>query len=249
MNKMNINDPRAKRWGNFAKIAAILGVGFFVAPFVFTAITGLIGLIIAGAIVGATWMVLPAVEAAAANMRLKLIKAEAAKNPVETLQNDLKNKTVALNDRKSAIEKLNAQIRNFADKLDDIKERFGANDSGYIKLSSDLQELKKVYKHRCDKWNEARRQLDRFAEEIDRAGMIWEAAQAASAAREASGLTEDEFYVKLKTETAFDAIQLGYNEALASLDSSLIDDPVKALPSGNERQVIELTPSNVKVNI
>ena len=78
-------DPRARRWGVFAKYAALLVVGFAVAPFIWVAIGGLLGMIVAGVILLGTWMVLPAVEAAAANLRLKLIKGEASRNPVETL--------------------------------------------------------------------------------------------------------------------------------------------------------------------
>lgn len=229
-------DPRARRWAFVAKGAALLGVGLFAAPFIWTAIGGLIGLIAAGLVMGVTWMVLPAIGNAAANMRLKLIKAEAARNPVETLQNDLRDKTVALNVRKTNIERLNGQIRTFADKVDDIKSHYGAGDSGYIKLSADLVDLRRVAAHRAAKWKEAKAQLDRFAEEIDRAGMIWDAANAAAAARESSGLSEDEFYAKLRTETAFDSIQNGYNEALASLDTSMLEDPV-------ERTVIDVTPA------
>lgn len=229
-------DPRAKRWAFVAKAIALLTVGFFVAPFVFTAITGLVGLLAALAVVGFTWMVLPAIGNAAANMRLKLIKAEAARNPVETLQNDLRNKTVALNDRKVNIERLNGQIRTFADKVGEIKDKYGANDSGYVKLSADLADLRRVAAHRAEKWKQAHAQLKRFAEEIDRAGMIWDAANAAAAARESSGLSEDEFYAKLRSETAFDAIQNGYNEALASLDTSMLEDPV-------ERSIVNVTPA------
>ncbi len=228
-------DPRAKRWAFVAKGVALLAVGFFIAPFIFTAITGLVGLIAAGAVMGLTWMVLPAIGNGAANIRLKLIKAEAAKNPVETLQNDLRDKTVALDLRKTNIEKLNGQIRTFADKVAGIKERYGVGDSGYVKLNADLANLKRVAFHRAEKWKEARAQLNRYSEEIDRAGMIWDAGNAAAAARESSGLSEDEFYAKLRAETAFDSIQNGYNEALASLDTSMLE-------SDAERLVIDVTP-------
>lgn len=229
-----INDPRAKRWGNVAKYSLLLVVGFFVAPFIWVAIGGLLGLIAAGGIMLGTWMLRPYAYSAAANMRLKLIKAEASKNPVETLQEDLRRKMVDLDQRKTNIEKLNGQIRTFADKVNEIKEKFGPKDNGYLKLNNDLEDLKRIYRHRCTKWNEARNQLDRFAEEIDRANMIWEAACAAAAARETSGLTEGEFMAKLKTETAFDAIQNSYNEALASLDTALLDNP--------QSNVIDITP-------
>lgn len=228
-----LNDPRAKRWGNFAKVAALLTVGFFVAPFIWVALGGLLGLIVAGAVCVVTWMLRGWFYSVVANMRMKLVKAEAQRNPVETLEEDLRRKSVQLDERRTNIEKLNAQIRIFADKVDDIAERYGKNGSDYVKLARDLVDLRRVYAHRCDKWREARQQLDRFAEEIDRAKMIWDAACAAAAARETSGLTEDEFFAKLKTETAFDAIQTSYNEALASLDTAMLDEPsvAGALPA------------------
>ena len=224
MNQPVINDPRARFWGNIAKYGALLVAGFLVAPFIWVAIGGLIGLIVAVVVILAAWMLRPVVFSFAANMRLKLIKSEAAKNPVETLQNDLKDKAEALGKRKEAIETLNSQIRTFSDKVDEIKASYGPEDAGYQKLSRDLADLRRVYAHRCDKWKEAREQLKLYEEEIKRANMIWEAAQAAAAARETSGRTEDEFYAKLRTETAFEAIKKSYNDALASLDTALLEE-------------------------
>ncbi|HEX2851799.1 MAG TPA: hypothetical protein VHO24_01080 [Opitutaceae bacterium] len=235
MNQPVINDPRARFWGNIAKYGALLVAGFLVAPYIWIAIGGILGLIVAIVVILAAWMVRPVVFSMAANLRLKLIKAEASKNPVETLQNDLKEKAQALGNRKEAIETLNSQIRTFSDKVDEIKASYGAEDAGYLKLSRDLADLRRVYAHRCDKWREARDQLKLYEEEIKRANMIWEAAQAAAAARETSGLTEDEFYAKLRTETAFEAIKKSYNDALASLDTALLEGPSTAtitLPAG-----------------
>lgn len=225
MNQPVINDPRARFWGNLAKYGALLVAGFLVAPYIWVSIGGLIGLIVAAVVILAAWMFRPVAFSFAANMRLKLIKSEAAKNPVETLQNDLKDKAQALGKRKEAIETLNSQIRTFSDKVDEIKTRYGAEDAGYQKLSRDLADLRRVYAHRCEKWKEAREQLKLYEEEIQRANMIWEAAQAAAAARETSGLTEDEFFAKLRTETAFETIKKSYNDALASLDTALLEGP------------------------
>ena len=77
MNQPVINDPRARFWGNVAKYGALLVAGFFVAPYVWIAIGGLIGLIAGALVILAAWMLRPVVFSFAANMRLKLIKAEA----------------------------------------------------------------------------------------------------------------------------------------------------------------------------
>ena len=85
--------------------------------------------------------------------------------------------------------------------------------------------LNRIYENRCDLWRKARAELDLFKKEIDRAQTIWETAQAAAAAQETSGLTEEEFFAKLRTETAFDAIHNSYNQAIASLDTALLEPP------------------------
>lgn len=215
---------RAQRWGTVAKWGAFALIGFIVAPFMQAVITGMLGLIVAGAIAGATWVLLPVVESMGANLRIKLIRAEAARNPIETLTEDLRQKTVALDERKTSIETLDGQTRTFADKVDGIKQKYGAQDSGYIKLNSDLVNLRKVLANRQQKWKEAYRALQQYGEEIDRASMIWDASQAAAAARESSGLSEDEFYQKLRSETAFDSVTNSFNSALASLETSMLPD-------------------------
>jgi septal ring factor EnvC (AmiA/AmiB activator) len=242
-----ITDPRARFWGKLVAWGMLIPAGFLLAPVIWIALGGLLGLLACIAVLVATWMLKPVVFSFAANMRLKLIKAEASRNPVETLQDDLRKKTVALDERKTNIEKLNAQIRTFADRVSEIRDKYGANDSGFVKLSADLADLRRIYKRRCEKWNEAHVQLGLFGEQIDRANMIWEAAQAAAAARETSGLTEDEFFAKLRTETAFDAIQDSYNQALASLDSDLLEQPA-ALPSPQARAVEIPNVTSKKVN-
>lgn len=223
------SDPRARRWGVAAKYAALLGVGFLVAPYIFSAITGLLGLIVAGVIMGGTWMLMPAIETAAGNLRLKLVKGEAARNPVETLQSELRRQMIALNERKEAVGRLNGQIATFRDKLDIIGNKYGKSDSAYVKLSQQLSDLRRVAANREDKWKLAYAQLEAFKGEIERAGMIWEAAQAAAAAQETSGLTEADFMAKLKTETSLDTIRTTFNETLASLDTDLMQSDAERM--------------------
>ena len=119
MNQPVINDPRARFWGNVAKYGAVLVAGFLVAPYIWVAIGGLIGLIVAVVVILAAWMLRPVAFSFAANMRLKLIKSEAAKNPVETLQNDLKDKAQALAKRDALLhqayeQSLHGRIGNHA---------------------------------------------------------------------------------------------------------------------------------------
>jgi len=220
----NISDPRAIRWGTFAKYAMLLVVGFAVAPFIWIALGGLLGLIVAALVMIAAWMLRPWVFTKAANIRISLIKHEAAKNPVPTLQENLRKEMASLDERKTKIEKLNGAIRNFKTQTREIADKYGENDPSFVQMSKDIVDLERVYVDRCNKWNKAARELKRFAEEIEKAEMIWEAAQAAAAAREASGLTSEAWETELKTKTALDSIQSSYNDALASLDTSMLEE-------------------------
>lgn len=236
MNPPVINDPRARFWGNVVKIAAVLVAGFFIAPYVWVAVGGLIGLGVGIAIVVVTWMLRHWFFAVAANLRLKLIKAEAARNPVETLQEEYRKEMIRLDERKTAIESLKAHILQFEDKTAEMEAKY-PNDPTVGKFKRDITTLNRIYEHRCALWRKARQELDRFKEEIDRGDVIWKTAQAAAAAHEASGLSEEAFFTRLRKETAFEAIKLAYNQSVASLDSALLEAPqmeVVELPSGEK---------------
>lgn len=77
-----------------------------------------------------------------------------------------------------------------------------------------------------------------------------------------TGMSEDDFFSKIQTETALNSIQLNLNEAFADLEISLLDDDkdrAKQLYAEKQRSiaapadnVIDVTPimeeSKVKVN-
>jgi len=77
---------RAQRTATIVKITVLTVGGVVVAPFVGLAIQGLVGVAVAGAVCLTVLAVAPYAGMAAANLRLKLMKIEAAKNPIETLQ-------------------------------------------------------------------------------------------------------------------------------------------------------------------
>src|SRR3954468_7808390 len=213
-------DPRAKRWGVFAKYAALLGVGFVVAPYIFTAITGLVGLIVAAVILLLAWMLLPSVETAARNMRLKLIKAEAARNPIETLQNEYLRRQQSLNERKNKIERLAAKTASFGSKLSQFKRDYPNDAQAYQDIYDKMVLLARRSR---EQWVLAENQLQAFDREIDRAKAKWEMAIAASDLRQDAGKVEAEFLAKLKVESSFDAIETGMNSAFAQLDTLLME--------------------------
>jgi hypothetical protein len=115
---MNELEVKRKRIETAVKILALGVVGFFVAPFIFAAIGGMIGLAIAGVVGLVAINLAPSVAVAVANWRLKALKAVAAANPIETLENRYQDRQSALagireNIKKSysVLQELYAQIQ------------------------------------------------------------------------------------------------------------------------------------------
>jgi hypothetical protein len=211
-------DPRAKFWARIASGAAILGVSFVVAPYVWIALGGLAGLIAAGAVLLTTWMLLPAIQNAAANLRLKLVKAEAARNPVETLQLEHQRQSQMLEERKAAIETMSGAIRTLAEAIQKLAREFP--DSPELEqMKQDYADLRSIEQSRMDGWKEAYSTLGEFAKEIKRAARIWDVATAMAKARGASGLSEEEWQAKMKAETSFDAIRTKLNTEMSALNT------------------------------
>lgn len=224
MNQPIINDPRARFWGRMAKWSLVLIAGFFVAPYVWTAITGVLGLIAATVVIGGAWMLGKPAYSMAANLRLRLIKAEASRNPVETLQNEYQKEAENLERRKKAIEEMKASIMTAEDEAEKGAQRY-PNDPRIAKLKRDIDTLYRIYEHRLALWRKAVADLRSFKEEIERASVIWKVAQAAAAAHESTGLSEDEFYSQIRKETAIDSVKTALNQSIASLDTAMEEIP------------------------
>ena len=222
-------------------------VGFLVAPFVLQAIGGLVGLFVAAAIgfVGINFTQYFSMKVA--NWRLKAIKAEAMKNPVETLQNQYVQKQRALEDYKTQIGKFAAQVMAFADQVKNYVKEGLEDAQTYVEQ---LNKMKQLLELRKQKYQEAQDMLAEFAETISRTEKKWKMALAAMAMNEAAGEIAGDTFDKICIETSLDAVQTKLNESFAQLDIALMDDErekrqladkkAKMLPAG---QVIDVTVS------
>ena len=245
-------EQRAKRWGLIAKVAVFTIVGLVAAPVVGLAITGLVGLLIAGIIGLGTLAILPWVEMKAANWRLKLIKAEAAKNPVETLQNEYRRQQEKLVTVKEAIKVFDTKIRTFEGKLDGFKSTYPSEAPRY---DEQLAQMKKLLALRQARWREAAHNLELFDAEIRKADAIWQMGQAAAEAGKGLGMSDDDFYAAIKVQTSMDAVQNSLNSAFADLDTLLMasNEPkglpvvlTKSLPAAT---AIEIEPAKLSTKV
>jgi len=220
MNDLDL-DQKRNRIETVVKILAVLAVGFFVAPVILITIKGLIGLVTAGAIALVAINLTPWFSAVVANWRLKALKHEAAKNPIETLQNDYRRRVEALQAFRQSILNSKAEVAMFGDKLEGFKRQYPADAA---KFDTQYAQMAALLQLRGRKYAEAKDNLARYNSEIDRAKAIWEMAQAAAQMNKVAGVDTDEFYAKIQVETALGSVEKSLNVAFADLELSLADE-------------------------
>jgi hypothetical protein len=238
-------DPRARFWGNIAKWGFLIFACAIFAPFIWLAVGGLVGLVLFVGIATGAWMVRPAVFTLAANTRLKLVKAAAAINPVESLQEEHRRRSVALNDRRAGIETMAGAIKTLKKTIDDLAREF-PDDPELPQMLADHQELLSLKQEREQAWLEAHAELGEFEKGIRRASRLWDVSLAAAKARGQSALSEDEWQAKLKTEVAFDTIRSKLDSQLSALSTERLQAEAqrimrrKSLPTPAAQPAVEL---------
>ncbi len=237
-------EQKAARWGTAAKIAAVGVVGFLVSPFILSALAGVVGLIVLAGIYGTTWMLLPAIGDWGKSVRLKCVKAQAAANPVETLQEEHRRQSVQLDERKEAITKMDGAIRTLDQTINALVREF-PDSSEIPQMRADSAELHALKDSRDADWQEAYVNHGLFEKEIQRVKRLWEVSLAAAAARQQSGLSEDEWMAKLKTQTSIDAIRTKLNEQLSSLSTERMQADAQRILKG--RMTVNVTPTQASL--
>lgn len=220
MNTELTPEQRKQRTEMILKVLGVGVVGFLVAPFVLSAIGGIIGLTVAAglsflAINMVSWFSLKV-----ANWRLKAIKHEAMKNPVETLQTKYIEKENALKSFKENIRIFAGQVLTFGDQVKQYV-RDGIDDAQtYVEQ---LGKMKQLLELRQQRYKEAQEALAQFAKTIEQTDRKWKMACAAMAMNEAAGQMEGDAFDKICIETALDSVQTKLNQSFADLEVALLD--------------------------
>lgn len=232
---MDALDIRKARLSSAVKWGLGIAAAVLISPVIFLAVQGLIGLALAGIVGLAIINFAPVLGMKFANWKLKAIKAEAARNPVETMQAVYAEKAAALKSYLDRIEAFAGEVLTFSDKLDGFKAQF-PGDAG--KFEATLKAMQQLLQRRRERYSESKRKLAEFDGEIRKADAIWKMGLAAQAMTKAAGMTDDDFMQRIKTETAIDAVQTSLNRAMAELETSLLEEtPVLTNQSA---EVIEL---------
>lgn len=217
-------EQRKQRTELIVKVAGLLGVCIVLAPLATTIAAGLGALAALGvgaAAVFTVWKFLPWFAMKIGNWRLKAIKAEAMKNPCETLQNQYIQKSHALDDYKTNIARFAAQVMAFADQVKGYVKDGLEDAQTYVEQ---LGKMKQLLELRKQKYQDAQDMLAEFSETIARTEKKWKMACAAMAMNEAAGELAGDAFDQICIETALDSVQTKLNESFAELDIALMDD-------------------------
>ena len=235
-------DQRAQRTGTILKWVAFAVVGFVVSPFIMGAIQGMLGLLVAGAVCFVTWTFLPNFERKMANWRLKALKAEAAANPVETLQNNYQHAAEALEKKKQGLIDFKSGVRAYADQVGEFKRRWPQDGPKYDAILARLQATAVTFEA---KYRESVKNLADFQMEIEKAEAEWNLGNAAAKAQ-GIAMTQGDFDDMISTKTALGSVQLNLDRALSDLDTI---DLTISLPDGTKPALPEASGSVIDVDV
>lgn len=220
MNITEFNTRREKiatrlRWA-IAGLAALL-----VSPIIFFVIKGAIGLAVAAVVGLAIVNLAPWVSMKFANYRLRLVKAEAARNPVETLQNVFAERSQKKAVFKTQITAFRAKITGFGEKIEGFKATYPRDAA---KFENQLNAMKALLARREAKYKKVKSELENFELVIQRADALWQMGLAAAEMNEAAGAFDgDQMLERIKTETALDSVQDSVNLAFSEMESDLLE--------------------------
>jgi hypothetical protein len=238
---MNDIEKKRQRIENAAKIGGVLAVALILGPFYLVILNGLgvLFALVGTAIVGITAVnFLPWFSCKLANWKLKSLKSEFAKNPIETLENLYKGRKESLILQRDNIKQRIAVASKIFDQITSFESQFGKPSP----RRDQYAKLNQLVEHSKDKYQKAQVSLVAFGNCIEEKRADWEIAQSMAEANKLANVGED-FLSKLATDTALTSIQDGLNLAFAELDASVMDENIQKVLSG---QVVEVTVSPVK---
>lgn len=236
---MNELERKRKRIETVVKIGAMLGTALALGPFFFIILQGIgafFALLGAAAITTIIVNLIPWFATKVANWRLKALKHEASLNPIETLENQYKQREEGLVQFRENILTFHAEVQNFYTELEEHREKYP---QGVAKFEEQYNKMRALLANRGQKYKLAQAKLKAFGELIEQKRSEWKIAQAAAKMSKAAGVGED-FISKLMADTAVSSIQTSLNTAFAELEVSLLDELPASVSAEVNREPLQI---------
>lgn len=213
-----MNDDKKQRLATAVKWGIGMLAAAIIAPVVFLAVQGLIGLIVAGVLGLALVNFAPVMGVKFANWKLKGLKHEARANPIETRQQIALQVRAWLRAAAQELTTFATEVRNFADEVKNLRVTQPEDAADFELQLSALQHLLDPKRGRLQ---DAEAEADAFESATARAARKWKVAQSAIRMNKLAGADQDAAMDKLLADESLDAVQTAMNRALAELDTAL----------------------------
>lgn len=208
---------------NLFRIGAVVAsvvVLALVAPIIWAAASAGVGLIALGVIgiIGfAVLQALPYFGQKIENTVLKLRKAEARQNPIEQLQNFLRQKAQQVADFKSAVSGIGAQIKSLQAMVEQRKRERPGYDATPQERS--IQAMSEAYEALKQKYLNAEKALADLKLAIQDKEFEWKFSQAGQAAMQSLNATSGkELMEAMLADEAFSSVTDNFNKVFADLE-------------------------------
>ncbi|WP_426106785.1 hypothetical protein [Massilia sp. TSP1-1-2] len=203
-------------------IAALccIGVLAVLAPVIWGAVNGGLGLLALGAI-GAVgvglFQALPLMGQKLENRLLAARKAEARANPIEQLQNFLMQKRQRVASFKEAVVRIGAQIKSMSDMIEDRKRQKPGYDA--TKQENAVRAMKEAHQILVGKYKNAELALEQLSDVIEDKKFEWKFGQAGQAAIQNLNATSgQELLDQMLADEAFDSVRDNFNQVFSELE-------------------------------
>lgn len=216
------------------------------APLIWSAVSagvGLLALAVIGAVGVAANMALPLGMQRLENRLLRLRKAEAQRNPIEQLQNEVMRRAERLVTFRNALVKVGGQIESIQQMIEEGQEKF----SGPVlaRQARALERLKDFHSLNIARLNQAQSALQDFKNTVQQKQAEWQIALAIDDATRALDPNAAETLIQdLLADTALRTVQDRFNNVFAELDVQLnsMDAPTRDfLDRGSRTRMEALT--------
>ena len=223
MSKSLTPEQRAQRIEGIVKIAGFVALLLVLGPLYLTLLHGmaaLAALLLCGALGFVAINFIPALARLVGVWRLKALKAIAAANPIEILEQRYQEREQALLGIRANITESYAILQGLWSQIQEHADNFPDRPSQYLEKYNKLKALVEL---RGKKYKKAQANLVTFGQFIEEKRSDWKIAQTMAKASQLAQVGED-FQSRLMQDTALTTIQDGLNMAFSELETSLLDE-------------------------
>lgn len=232
---MNL-ELKKQRLSTVLKWGVGLAAAALIAPVIFLAVKGIVGLAIAlvlglvlvhGAPLASRWMSTVALEG---------FKGLARKNPVETRQIIAMKRNEELTSVAEAIRTFGAEVLNVERHVKELEREGDA--VGAAELRRTLEKLQQVLAMRKQAYQRAVAAQQEYEQVTAKVALRWKAAQAALKAQKLAGPSANKELDRIMSEEALESVETAMNKVFADLEHTMLTESLQL--DNNPSPVIEV---------